>query len=182
MSMIGRLLKNRRAGEASLAWHREGLEAPDTIELASPGFEDGHPLPRRNAGKGIGDNLSPALAWAGVPVATRQLVLIVEDPDVPLRAAIVHAVATDLEGASGTIAEGDLNAGSRHGSGRGSFGRVGYEGPRPIPGHGPHAYVFQLFALDSAIDVTKDMSPAQLMQRMRGHVIARGRLTGTYER
>ncbi len=180
--MLGRLLKNRRAGEAALAWHRDGLDAPPTITVTSPDFEDGHPLAPRNAGAGVGDNVSPALTWTNLPDRTRQLVLIVEDPDVPLRTPIAHAVATDLDPASGSIAEGALNAGGAHGNGRGSFGRAGYQGPRPIPGHGTHAYVFQLFALDTVLDLATDAKPAAVIDRMRGHVIARGRLTGTYER
>ncbi len=43
-------------------------------------------------------------------------------------------------------------------------------------------YVFQPFALDTAIDLAADTRPTALMNRMRGHVIAQGRLTGTYER
>ncbi|WP_374010832.1 YbhB/YbcL family Raf kinase inhibitor-like protein [Leifsonia sp. LS-T14] len=181
MPWLGHLLRNRRAGEETLAWNRELLDAPATIGLTSPEFEDGAPMPRRAAGHPVGDNVSPALEWTGVPAGTRQLVLVVEDRDVPFSRPIVHAVARfapDLEG----VAEGELGAGSVHGAGLGSFRRRGYHGPRPIPGHGPHTYAFQLYALDRAIPGDDSLRPSTVMATMAGHVLARGRLDGTYER
>jgi phosphatidylethanolamine-binding protein (PEBP) family uncharacterized protein len=109
-------------------------------------------------------------------------VLVVEDRDVPFRRRLVHAVATGIDPALPDLAEGDLNAGRPHGSGTGSFGRTGYVGPRPIPGHGPHTYVFQIFALDVALTTAPGTLPALVIESMREHVLARGRLDGTFER
>jgi hypothetical protein len=181
MTFLGHLLANRRAGESTLAWHADGLDAPSTIQIDSPAFADGAPMPKRAAGKPVGDNISPALAWTGIPGGARELVLIVEDSDVPFARPITHAVAR-LDASLPGVSEGELNAGAPHGRARGAFGRVGYNGPRPIPGHGPHAYVFQLFALDSRIPADDTIRVTTLVEAMRGHVIARGRLTGTYER
>ena len=58
---------------------------------------------------------------------------------------------------------------------------IGYRGPRPIPGHGPHHYAFQLFALDTRIELPAGSDPATVVNAMAGHVIARAHLTGTYE-
>jgi phosphatidylethanolamine-binding protein (PEBP) family uncharacterized protein len=65
--------------------------------------------------------------------------------------------------------------------GRGGLRHFGYAGPRPVPGHGPHRYAFQLFALDQGLDQSPGISPRALSQAMDGHVIARARLTGTFE-
>ena len=54
------------------------------------------------------------------------------------------------------------------------------QGPRPISGHGLHTYVFQLFALDVELDVATPITPSDLVKRMEGHVLAWGRLDGTY--
>ena len=64
---------------------------------------------------------------------------------------------------------------------RADLGHRGYAGPRPIPGHGPHHYRFQVFAIDEPIagNVT---SAKALLAAMSGHVLARGVLTGTFER
>jgi phosphatidylethanolamine-binding protein (PEBP) family uncharacterized protein len=64
---------------------------------------------------------------------------------------------------------------------RADLGHGGYAGPRPIPGHGPHRYRFHVFAIDNPIAV--DVSTAKaLLAAMAGHVLARGTLTGSYER
>jgi hypothetical protein len=64
---------------------------------------------------------------------------------------------------------------------RADLGHRGYAGPRPIPGHGPHHYRFQVFALDAPVAESITSAKA-LLAAMRGHVVARGVLTGVYER
>jgi Raf kinase inhibitor-like YbhB/YbcL family protein len=179
---LGRLLRNRRAGESKLAWNQPGLDAPETIILTSPDFVDGSAMPMSSAGKGVGLNISPPLAWHGLAAQTAELVLIIEDPDVPLPRPVVHlalaGITPELEG----FAEGDLNEGGPHGNGRGSFNRTGYAGPRPVPGHGPHHYVFQLYALLRRLDLPSGAKPSAVVSAMSGTVLARGRIEGTYER
>jgi phosphatidylethanolamine-binding protein (PEBP) family uncharacterized protein len=63
----------------------------------------------------------------------------------------------------------------------GGLGHLRYAGPRPIPGHGPHHYRFHVFAIDEPIPDRVTTTKA-LLDRMSGHVLARGTLTGTYER
>ncbi|MGG7510409.1 YbhB/YbcL family Raf kinase inhibitor-like protein [Plantibacter sp. YIM 135249] len=182
MSALGRMLRKRHAGDDALAWNRPGFDSPDVLKLTSPDFVEGAPMPARTAGKGVGDNVSPVVEWLGVPNEAEELVLVIEDPDVPLPAAIQHAVVTGLAPNDAGVGAGELNAGELHGTGRGSFGRTGYQGPRPIAGHGPHRYVFQLFALDQSLVLPSGAMPGTVFEAMEGHVIARGRLTGTYER
>ena len=54
-------------------------------------------------------------------------------------------------------------------------------GPRPIPGHGPHHYRFLVLALDQPVP-DRVADHAALLPAIAGHVLARGVLTGTYER
>jgi Raf kinase inhibitor-like YbhB/YbcL family protein len=180
---LGRLLRNRRAGEATLAWNRKGLEAPSTIDLRSTAFASGGLIPRLHAGQRVGDNVAPQLSWNGVPEGATELVLLIEDPDVPLRRPITHLSLSGIPAATTSIPQGGLNAGAEpFGTGIGSFGRAGYAGPRPIPGHGPHSYVFQIFALDSPLTLPLAAKPEEITEAMSGHVLVRGRLDGTYER
>jgi Raf kinase inhibitor-like YbhB/YbcL family protein len=157
------------------------LAAPESITVISSAFTDGGMMPRSSAGKGVGDNISPPLRWSGLPPATRQVVLIIDDVDVPLPRPLLHTVAV-IEPTLDGAAAGSLQPGT---TGmrfiRADLGHRGYAGPRPIPGHGPHHYRFQVFAIDEPI-AGNATSPKALMAAISGHVLARGLLTGTYER
>ena len=110
--------------------------------------------------------------------------LIVEDPDVPFGKPAIHALTIGIAPSSSGLPENALAepspiAGLRHGNG--ALGRRGYAGPLPIPSHGPHTYAFQLFALDTQLDLPSRFSLEQTVNAMRGHVVGRARLEGTYE-
>ena len=180
---IGQILQNRRAGEASTSWFNPSLQAPETLNLTSENFADGETMPSRLCGRGIGDNTSPHLAWSGMPEGTAELVLIVEDWDVPLRRPLVHLALANISPFIDHFDEGDLNAGVvLYGTGTGSFGLRGYTGPRPVRAHGPHHYAFQLFAVNHHLSSGSGAAPNQIIAAMSGKVSARGRLVGVYER
>ncbi|MEC3992566.1 YbhB/YbcL family Raf kinase inhibitor-like protein [Actinacidiphila sp. DG2A-62] len=190
MTLIGRLLTNRRAGEARMAWNLPGLSGPQTLTLDSRDFADGAALPRQHAARAAGgSDTSPHLAWTAPPPGAAELLLVVEDIDVPLPRPVAHCVAL-LDPALRHLDPGALDA-HRPGAGvrllRSTIGR-GYHGPAPIKGHGPHAYVFQLFALAAPVAGAPGAAPPDwprpraLLAAVTGPVLARGRLTGTYER
>lgn len=177
---LGRLLRPLRAGESHLAWNL--LAGPEVITLSSVSFPAGGSMPVRCAGKGVGDNTSPALSWTGVPAQAVELVLIMEDPSAPLPRPFVHMVVTGIPPDRAGFAEGELAAGNLGiAFGRSSIGSKGYEGPRPVPGHGPHSYVFQLFALDRPLGLSEPRRKAVLAAAQRA-VVGRARLDGLYER
>ncbi|MEW2165283.1 YbhB/YbcL family Raf kinase inhibitor-like protein [Streptomyces sp. NPDC007084] len=190
MSLLGRLLANRRAGDTHLAWNLPNLRAERALDLTSRDFGDGDAMPLAHAEKYVGgDNLSPHLAWTPPPAGTAQLLLVVEDIDVPVGKPAVHCLAL-VDPASGHLEAGALNA-RQPAPGvrllRSTIGR-GYHGPAPVKGHGPHRYVFQLFALAAPLDrepgaTSPDRArPRTLLPAVTGPVLARGRLTGVYER
>jgi phosphatidylethanolamine-binding protein (PEBP) family uncharacterized protein len=186
MAVLGKLLKNRRAGEGRLAWNAPNLAGPETLALRSPDFADGATIPIAYAAKRVGgQDISPALNWSAGPARTAQLLLVVEDPDAPTAAPFVHCVAL-LDPAVTGVGAGALDPKNpaegirllRSGIGR------GYQGPAPIKGHGPHRYVFQLFALAKPIpggDTLDSARPRDVLAAA-GEVLARGRLDGRYER
>ncbi|WP_405584686.1 YbhB/YbcL family Raf kinase inhibitor-like protein [Streptomyces sp. NBC_01190] len=190
MSPLGRLLRNRRAGEARAAWNLPHFQGPDLLTVTSDQFADGGPIPLEHCAKPIGGrNLSPHLAWSPPPAGAAQLLLVVEDIDVPMARPAAHCVAlidpalTHLD--SGALAAGQPAAGVR--VLRSTIGR-GYQGPAPIKGHGPHHYTFQLFALADALGAAPGRAapertrPRALLSSLTAPVLARGRLTGTFER
>ncbi|WP_328323237.1 MULTISPECIES: YbhB/YbcL family Raf kinase inhibitor-like protein [unclassified Streptomyces] len=190
MTLLGRLLKNRRSGETHAAWNLPNLHGPELLNLSSQHFDDGGSIPLDHRARNIGgQNLSPHLAWSPPPPATAQLLLVVEDTDVPLAKPAIHCLAL-VDPAVRDLAPGDLAA-RRPAAGitvlRSTVGR-GYHGPAPIKGHGPHHYTFQLFALAASLGTPPGGTapdrarPRVLLSSITTPVLARGRLTGTVER
>lgn len=178
---LGRLLRGIRAGAQRSPLSGSAFDAPEAISVTSAAFSDGGPMPRSSAGRGVGGNTSPPLGWSAPPPGTRQLVLIIDDVDVPLPRPLLHTVAVlepGLDGVrAGALAPGA--AGVRFL--RADLSHRGYAGPRPIPGHGPHRYRFHVLAIDRPIPDSVDTAKA-LLAALAGHVLARGTLTGTYQR
>jgi Raf kinase inhibitor-like YbhB/YbcL family protein len=184
MNPVGRALRNRRAGHHTLVWARPDLQAPETFTLTSPAFEHGSPIPERHRGRLFGANISPELAWTPPPVGTLELVLVVQDPDVPFGKPATHALTVGIDPSLQGIPENGLTdpspiRGAKHG--KGGLGHRGYAGPMPIRSHGPHSYVFQLFALDRQLELPDGFSLADALAAMTDHVLGRARLDGTYE-
>lgn len=178
---LGRLLRGVRAGAHRSPLTGAAFAAPTTLTVTSAAFADGGAMPASSAGKGVGDNTSPPLRWEGQPSGTRQVALIIDDVDVPLPRPLLHTVAL-IEPTIDGVAAGALQPGA---PGirflRADLGHRGYAGPRPIPGHGPHHYRFHVFALDAVVPESVTTAKG-LLAAMRGHVLARGTLTGSYER
>ncbi|MFE3753375.1 YbhB/YbcL family Raf kinase inhibitor-like protein [Nocardia tengchongensis] len=187
MALLGKLLKNRRAGDAGLAWNRPGLSESTEITITSTDFAHEETLPDIHAGKRIGGkDESPALTWSAPSEGTAQLLLVIEDPDAPGSAPFVHCLAllepTVTELPRGALGKAAAPAGVQ--LLRSDWGR-GYMGPSPIKGHGPHRYAFQIFALTEPLTEVEgkpvdSVKPKQVLAVARAQ--ARGRIDGFYER
>jgi Raf kinase inhibitor-like YbhB/YbcL family protein len=181
---LGVALRNRRAGQHTLVWAQPGLQAPENFTLTSPAFEHGAPIPEKHRGRLFAANISPALDWTPPPAGAVELVLIVQDPDVPIGKPATHALTLGIDPSLSGIPENALTnpspvPGLRHG--KGALGRRGWAGPMPVRSHGPHAYVFQLFALDQATGLPDGFTLVDVLAAVNGHAIGRARLDGTYE-
>jgi Raf kinase inhibitor-like YbhB/YbcL family protein len=149
-----------------------------TLTLRSPAFEPGTPIPARFDHE-RGD-LSPALAWDGVPEGAAGLVLLVDDPDAPVKGSFVHWVLYNLDPARQGVAEGEIPAEAT--SWANGFGRPGYLGPAPPPGDDPHRYVFRLLAVDEPVSLQGLPSYHDVEEAVAGHILGEARLIGTYQR
>ena len=106
----------------SLVWARPDLQAPENFSLTSPAFDHGAPIPEKHRGRLRGPNVSPAINWTQPPAATAELVLIVQDPDVPIGKPATHALTLGIDPSLGGIPENALAnpgpiPGIRHGKG-----------------------------------------------------------------
>jgi Raf kinase inhibitor-like YbhB/YbcL family protein len=147
---------------------------PD-LELTSPAFDDGEPIPEKHTCDG--EDVSPRFDWQFLPDGTRSLALIVHDPDAP-SGDFTHWLAWNVDPNPGGLDEGV----PAPGQGTNGFGRPGYAGPCPPPGHGPHRYFHRLYALDTDLDLQAGAAREQLENELEGHVLGEARLMGTYER
>lgn len=151
------------------------------FELKSDAFQNGKLIPARYTCDGV--NLSPKLMWSGAPEKTKSFALISDDPDAPV-GTWVHWVVWNIPAASSELKEGiakipALPDGTKQGFT--DFKRAGYGGPCP-PG-GTHRYFFKLYALDNTIDnLPSNATKSQLESAMKGHILGKSELMGTYSR
>ncbi len=181
---LGRALSGMRPGINALLF--AGVNVPASIEVTSPAFVGGGAIPAIHTADGPG--LSPPLAWTGVPAGAGALVIVVEDADSPTPKPLVHAIVTGLPAAGGSLAAGDLPGPGRPGLPGLGMGRNSYLGaswlpPDPPPGHGPHRYAFQIFALAGRTPPLSGKPGRGALRKVLGPgVLGKGCLIGTYER
>ncbi|WP_234197892.1 YbhB/YbcL family Raf kinase inhibitor-like protein [Pseudacidovorax sp. NFM-22] len=182
---IGQALAGVRAGLDDIVFNTVGLRAGHgTLQLTSLAFGDHAPIPQRYTADGEG--FSPPLAWTGVPAGTAELVLIVEDADSPTPHPLVHAIAVGLPPEDGHLAEGAWPSPDHDGlalhAGRNSYLQAAWLPPDPPPGHGPHRYAFQLYALAEGEALGETPGRDALVEAIQARAVASGLLIGTYER
>lgn len=124
-----------------------------------------------------GQNINPPLSIKGVPEGAKSLVLIVDDPDAPMK-TWVHWTAWNISPDVSEIAENSIPAGCIEGTT--SFGRTGYGGP--CPPSGTHRYFFKIFSLDAVLDLKPGSHTANLMAAMKEHIIDMDEFIGLYKK
>ena len=157
-----------------------GLALSD-MQLTSAALESGSEIGRQYTGEG--DDIAPPLAWDKVPEGTKAFALFCHDPDAPRIAAdgsygFVHWVLYNIPGSVRRLDEDCRD----YTSGNNDFGRSGYGGPMPPPGHGTHYYFFCLLALNDDSALPEGLCLQALLKAIEPRVIGMNRLVGTYQR
>ena len=152
------------------------------LQISSTAFEHQGAVPKKYTCQG--DDISPPLAWSGLPDGTKSVALIVDDPDAPDPAAPkrvwVHWVLYDIPPTVQSLAEATKQAPAGARDGKNDWGRTGYGGPCPPIGR--HRYFHKLYALDTQLGDLGGPTKAQLEKAMQGHILAQGELIGTYQK
>ncbi len=179
------------AGSALAIMSREQISMllPETaaaangrINVTSSAFRNGAVIPDEHSSYYA--DTSPALAWSGVPGAAKSVAIMLEDPDAALKPTthwLVANIPTSVTQLSANQPKTDaLASGAMQGGN--ITGKIGYYGPHPPPADKPHNYHFQVFALDTTLNLPAGFNRQALLDAMRGHVVARGEVVGTYQR
>jgi Raf kinase inhibitor-like YbhB/YbcL family protein len=165
--------------------HDDG-EKNMTIQVTSSAFNEGQPIPKTHTADG--PDLSPPLAWANLPEKTKELALICDDPDAPNGDWVhwvIYKIPADAKGLPEGIPREEKPkepAGALQGKNSWSDAKAtGYSGPEPPPGK-VHHYHFKLYALDAPLGAEPGLNKKALLKKIEGHVLAMGKLMGTYKR
>jgi len=157
-----------------------------SVTLSSTAFDAGQTIPRKQTADG--KDVSPQLHWSNLPDGTKELALIVDDPDAPSDEPWVHWVIYNIPAAESGLPESIPNsptlssAPAGANQGENSWGTTGYRGPAPPAGHGVHHYHFKLYALDASLPLKPGLIKEELLKAMAGHILAEGELVGIYQR
>lgn len=153
------------------------------LEIYSPAFDSGGDIPSKYTCDG--ENVSPPLAWRGVPSGAKSLVLICDDPDAgavdPFTHWILYGIPPRVQDLpeSSNAQSSDLPWEGM--AGRNSFSHMRYDGPCPPFGES-HRYFFRLFALDEDLGLAAGMNRDQILHRIEDHVLERAEMIGRYTR
>lgn len=172
---------NRADDPSAVAVNRPQADTANSVSVSSSDVQAQAPIPQRFTD--YGDSTSPALSWTPVDGA-RSYAVMLEDPDAAKPQPFVHWVAWNIP-AGTTQLTGDLPkqaqlsqpAGMRQGMN--GKQKTGYFGPRPPAGDPPHHYHFEVFALDTTLDLPADAGRDALVAALASHVLAKGDLVAT---
>jgi Raf kinase inhibitor-like YbhB/YbcL family protein len=164
------------------------------MTLSSPDFPDGGIIPDQFTSKAyVGGKIianSPALNWTGAPTGTQSFVLIVHDLDVQLGKGLgdnLHWMAWNIPATATSLPQNvpllaKLPDGTQQNrwvvGGTPYFGWGGPGAPAPIY----HHYVFEIWALDTKLDLPEGTNRADVQKAMDGHVLDKGFLVGRFHR
>lgn len=161
-----------------------GTGTDTSLALAATPFDDGEEIPPRYTCEG--EDVNPELQISGVVDRAETLTLIVDDPDAG-STPFVHWLLWNVPASVETIPESvaaeerpPFADGARQGTN--SAGEIGYMGPCPPTGDGPHSYRYRLSAVASTLELAAGADQNGLEAALEGDLIDSVTLTGTFER
>ncbi|HEY1760807.1 MAG TPA: YbhB/YbcL family Raf kinase inhibitor-like protein [Bryobacteraceae bacterium] len=156
------------------------------LTLTSPDLVDGGVIPDKFTQKAGPAAASPKLEWTNVPNGVMSFALLLHDPDAaPGKKTedVTHWMMFNIPASARELAAG-IPADAKLADGtiqiKNTRGAVGFMGPGAGPAGPYHHYTFELFALDTKLDLGPDATRAEVMKAMDGHVLAKGVLEGRF--
>ena len=146
---------------------------PSTLRVSVDGIAGGWIDTRHTCDRG---DKPPTVVVEGVPENAEAVALVMYDPDAPI-GTFIHWLAIARAGGQNVTFPWQAIV-----EGRNDFRRIGYGGPCPPRGHGPHRYFFLALALDRDPGLKRGFTLRDLEDAVRGSIIAWGYNMGKYER
>jgi Raf kinase inhibitor-like YbhB/YbcL family protein len=145
------------------------------LEVISPVFRDSHTIPSQYSCKG--SNVNPPITIFNVPKGSQSLTLVMHDPDA-VSGDFLHWLVWDIPPGTDCIPVNSVPVGAVQGA-NGSGNPI-YTGPCPPKGTGVHHYIFNLYALDTTLDLPGGSNLAEVIKAQKGHVLDEAKLTGLF--
>jgi Raf kinase inhibitor-like YbhB/YbcL family protein len=174
------------AGVSSASAQQGQAPPPSQFKIMSSAFSDGSKIPNQFSCADP-NATSPALNWSNSPAGATSFALIMHDPEgAPMKSSmdVTHWIVWNLSASSTSLMANVKPDASPEGiaQGKNVRGVNGYQPPCPPPGATPHHYTFELYALDTKLDLPAGSTRADLLKAMDGHVIGKAAYIGMFGR
>lgn len=145
------------------------------LDLISPVFRHGAPIPPQYSCKG--QNVNPPLNIFNVPPDAESLTLIMHDPDA-VNGDFLHWLVWDIPPGTDVIPVNSVPVGAVQGLN--GMGQTGYTGPCPPASTGTHHYIFDIYALDTSLNLPTNSTLTDVVNAQKGHVLDHCELVGLF--
>ncbi len=153
----------------------------EDLTVTSTDFEDGGTIPVEYTGRG--EDISPELTLSILSPNAKTVAVVMDDLDHPI-GTYNHWVIWNLPAQQlipQAIPRGerlDALGGAVQGN---AYGRHCYRGPLPPKGMGTHSYKFNVYVLDTFLNLDARSAKKQLLAAMEGHILQYGSITGRFK-
>jgi len=174
-------------GSTAAQQQKQGAVAPPSkFKLMTSAYSEGSMIPTQYSCADPNAS-TPALQWSNAPEGTASFAVIFHDTDAaPGKGSmdVTHWIFWNISGSATSVGGGVKPDSSPDGIMQGKNVRNinGYQPPCPPPGASPHHYIFELYALDTKLDLPAGSSRADLLKAMDGHVIGKATYVGIFGR
>jgi Raf kinase inhibitor-like YbhB/YbcL family protein len=165
---------------------QQAAPPPSKFKVFTSAYSDGGQIPTQYTCAATNGS-SAAMQWSDAPAGTMSFAVVFHDTDAaPGKNSmdVTHWILWNIPVSTMQLPAGVQPNASPDGIQQGKNVRSinGYQPPCPPPGATPHHYIFELYALDTKLDLQAGSSRADLLKAMDGHVIGKATYAATFGR